>query len=135
MYDCAYEKCIQTYGFVHDASKVYQVSSTATKDNGSGVSECNSNNVGRVKYSSGYQVCALKEITVNSATPTPTYSFASVATASANNYFVIKPAATPATGTFVDYSYYNLGLIKAESNTIGLAMRSKLKKKERKNNI
>jgi len=131
LYDCAYGKCIQTYGYVRNLENTYEISETGTSTFSN--EECSAANVGKVKYTSAvvgtspekFEICGLKEITIP-ADGTPTASYEALEISSTiNNHFVIKPSPTPASGTFAGFNYYNIGLVKTQPYTAALSMKSK----------
>lgn len=141
LYDCAYGECRQTYGYVENNGKIYQVSPSGTVDitnyaRSEEAALCESNSdVGKVRYTpaSGrkraaarFEVCIMKSIDMDATTGLGTIvpEWKEISSTS-KDYYIIKPDASPYSGKFAgDLSYYNIGLLKTQPHLVAKSMLS-----------
>jgi len=125
LYDCAYNACIQTYGYIQKNGEIYECSTKkSTKINS--IIECNEETVGQVMYTDvdGFQICTINEMKVSlNGKILFSYTLKKVG----NNYhYVIKPYPTYDNDFFGgDYEYSNTTSVKTQENIAVLTMRSK----------
>jgi len=125
LYDCAYNSCIQTYGYIQKNGEIFECGTEKTIPISS-ITECNENTVGKVMYTNvdGFQICIFEELKyfLNN-NKLPSYALKKIG----NNYhYIIKPYFTYDIDFFAgDYEYYNSTMIKTQENIAVLTMRSK----------
>lgn len=94
------------------------------------------NEMGLVKYTAAtprkraalakFEICVLSGITVNGSDATADVTATpELKEISGTHHFNIKPSATPSSGTFAGYPYYNIGLVKTKAHVAALSMISK----------
>jgi len=125
LYDCAYNACIQTYGYIQKDGAIYECG-TIKSSKISSITECSEETVGQVMYTDvdGFQICVLEEVKISSqGIPLSSYTLRRIEN---NNYYTIKPYSTYDISFFAgDYEYSNTTMIKTQENVAALTMRSK----------
>ncbi|MBE6494087.1 MAG: hypothetical protein E7Z84_05725 [Methanosphaera stadtmanae] len=132
LFDCSYEDCLPTYGYIHfaDDNKLFLCNSFGSTEVES-VTDCNSSTLGQVKYddANDFQICILDSGTVDGdGNISYTYSFKPV-----GNYghYLIDANAGDATGTskvtFAGEEYSSKRIIKTQTNVVAFSMKSNLK--------
>jgi len=128
LYDCAYNSCQQTYGYIiqKDGGLLECGTKTCTTITET-ITVCNEDTVGQVMYTDmdGYQMCVLEDIRISvNGLPVSTYTFKPII--GTDHHYTLNAYTTYDTNFFGgDYEYFNSTLVKTQENMAVLTMRSK----------